>query len=222
MKLTSLAATLALTSAFTLLAHSDMQRLSFDDLRSACQNPAKFHNQIAPTNIQISCNDLQYKWVSDSEGALSMPTARYITTTLTSDKYAVDTTTAGRPSDAQTAACPRFKQVAETVESVRSVSCDELVAFNGTVADFCSNSVNALRAANFEAVRSQDTGRTINLCGQTEEVATVESVPAAESAPAKAAQSQSQAQSRSQSQSQKQAQSQKHAQRQSQSQSRSK
>ncbi len=50
--------------------------LSFDKLRVACQNPAKFHNQIAPANIQVTCKDIQEKWVADPDGNLQMPTER--------------------------------------------------------------------------------------------------------------------------------------------------
>lgn len=141
------------------------QRLSFDDIRLACQNPAKFHNQVAPANIQISCQDVQYKWVADKDGALSMPTQRLMTSSVTSDKYTVDTSTSPLQSAQQVASCPRFKQITETVETVRAASCDELIAFTGNIADFCASSVNSLKAANPKSVTVADTGKYIDFCG---------------------------------------------------------
>jgi len=46
--------------------------LSFADLRDACLNPSKYHNQRSPSDIQISCKDSQLKWVLDSDLQMKM------------------------------------------------------------------------------------------------------------------------------------------------------
>ena len=138
--------------------------LSFEDLRAACLNPSRFHNQVAPKNIQISCRDIQSKWVPDTDGALSMISERQVTSAVQSDKYTSAAVTSGVPMSPQVVSCPKFKEVAETVESIRAVSCDELVAFTGTSIDFCAGAINTLRAANPQAIASVETGRVIDPC----------------------------------------------------------
>ena len=160
-----------LAICFTFSAHAAndqkeiAQRVTFEDLKVACTNPARFHNQIAPTNIQVTCKDVQYKWVPDVDGSVSMTTSRLVTASVYADKYAAPPLTATLPSVPQVAACGQFKEVAETVETVRAVTCDELVAFNGTAADFCAGAVNSLRAANAESITVVPTGHTVSLCG---------------------------------------------------------
>lgn len=142
---------------------SSQQALTFSDLRMACQNPARFHNQSAPTNIQISCKDIQYKWVPDDGGTVKMANSRNLMTSVYSDKYTVYPTAKGT-SSAQSAPCPQFKQVAEIVETVRALSCDELIAFTGSADDLCLGAVDALKGANKEAVAVSQTGQFFNLC----------------------------------------------------------
>ncbi|PIS10366.1 MAG: hypothetical protein COT73_09765 [Bdellovibrio sp. CG10_big_fil_rev_8_21_14_0_10_47_8] len=169
-------AILSLCACFVLgsLAHAQSngqksgqssQVLTFDDLKSACENPARFHNQIAPSNIQISCQDLQYKWVPDNEGIVNMPTSRMVTSAVYSDKYSSTPISAPVMTEIQKTGCPQFVEVVESVETVRAVSCDEITAYKGTSIDFCADTVNSLRAANFNAVNSKQTGRVMSLCG---------------------------------------------------------
>lgn len=141
-----------------------VQPVGFDDIKIACQNPSRFQNQVAPSSIQVTCHDVQYRWVPESDGALDLATSREITTSVVSDKYEVAPLSAMVPTASQTMACPQYKLVSEVVDSVRAVSCDELIAFNGTATDFCSESVNGTRAANANAIVITDTGKKLSLC----------------------------------------------------------
>ncbi|GIL18619.1 MAG: hypothetical protein BroJett040_23700 [Oligoflexia bacterium] len=140
------------------------QKLGFEEIREACLNPAKYHNQVAPTDIQIACRDLQIKWVADSDGSMKMPNGRHMTGTIISDKYTSDAVTAVLVSADQVATCPRFKQVAETLESVYAVTCQELVSFTGSLMDFCAAKTNSLRAANPKAIKVEATGQVVDYC----------------------------------------------------------
>lgn len=139
--------------------------LSFEDLREACKNPTRFHNQIAPTNIRVTCKDAQSKWVAEVSRNFGMPTSRQITTHVISDKYSTAVTTSAVAAADQVAACPRFKLVTETLETVRAISCDELIAFQGSAVDFCASTLNGLRESNPSAVVAADDGRVLDLCG---------------------------------------------------------
>ena len=59
--------------------------VSFDEIRSACLNPSLFHNQIAPSNIQVSCTDVQTKWIADPAGSIAMANTRDVTSSVISD-----------------------------------------------------------------------------------------------------------------------------------------
>lgn len=165
-----------LLAAFSISAMADDRRqgndygspgqLSFEDLKVACQNPAKFHAQVAPSNIQVTCSDVQHRWVPDADGAFEMANSRSVTTAVYSDKYTVAPQSSALVSSNQVASCPQFKEVAETIEVARAVTCDEIVSFNGTGIDFCASAADAVRAANKGAIRMADTGRMISLCGQ--------------------------------------------------------
>ncbi len=141
--------------------------VNFDDMKATCQNPAKFHNQIAPTNIQLSCKDLIYKWVPDQVGSYTLPTSRLVTASLISDKFSVSPLTAAVASEVQVAQCAQYKQVAESVETVRSMSCADVISYTGTSIDFCKVALDSLRIANRNVVSSQETGKTVSLCGNS-------------------------------------------------------
>ena len=165
MKKIILAALCTLSTAFAFAAENpNLQPLGFDDVKAACQNPAKFHNQVAPASIQVSCRDIQYKWVPSDDGAINLPTAHLVTTSVMSDKYSVAPTSAEVASSPQVIACAQYKQVAETVETVRAVACDEMVAFSGTAIDYCAAAATSMRSANKAAIQTADTGKTMSLC----------------------------------------------------------
>lgn len=151
-------------------AQSAQRVLSFDEIRLACQNPARFHNQTAPTNIQISCRDTHYHWVPSEQASVGMKTSRLVTTIIQSDKYNVSPQTAVVASPLQMAACDRFQEVADTVEIVRAVSCDDLLSFKGSAIQFCDAAVTSMKQVNQEAGARTLTGRQLNLCDHAEVV----------------------------------------------------
>lgn len=146
-----------------------VRSLRFEEIREACTNPAKFHNQVAPTNIQIACRDVQTKWVPDTDGSKSMACGRNVTASVMSDKYTVNAITGHVPVSPLVSACPRYKQVEESMETIRSVSCEELVAFTGSAIDFCAGAANSVRSDNKEGIAIRDTGRVIDFCSNAEE-----------------------------------------------------
>ena len=57
-KFTNLTLTLTIlvgSSAMAAVGGDSSPRLTFDQLRTACTNPERFHNQVAPKNLEISC-----------------------------------------------------------------------------------------------------------------------------------------------------------------------
>lgn len=138
--------------------------LGFDDVKAACLNPAQFQNQVAPTNIQVACRDVQLKWVASPDGTLSLPTAHAVVASVISDKYSVAPMAANLDSADQVLACPQYRQVSEVVDMVRAASCDELIAFTGSGFDYCRVAVEAMRESNPASIVTADTGKVVSLC----------------------------------------------------------
>jgi len=138
--------------------------LSFDDLRKACTEPGRFHNQNAPSNIVIQCEDVQYKWKEADAGAFDMECDRYVTAALTSDKYTVSPHMSQLPASSQTGNCPKFKRVKEVVTFSKSIGCGDLVKFPGTATEYCTTLVNDVRAANPLGIQTQETEEVIDTC----------------------------------------------------------
>ncbi len=159
--ITALAVSLA---SALVIAAEPVQTIGFDEVKAACLNPARFQNQVAPTNIQVSCRDVQLKWVPAGDATVALPTAHAVTTSVMSDKYHVAPVSATVDSAAQVVACAQYKQVSESLELVRSSSCDEMVAYTGSATDFCSSAAATMRANNASAIVIADTGRTVSMC----------------------------------------------------------
>lgn len=145
--------------------NTGMQNIRFEELKEACANPARYHNQVAPTNIQISCTEMRTKWVADPQDSVALPTKRLIMTSVISNKYTVSPTSAQLASEPQMEGCNQFKQVVESVEAVHTGTCEALIAFQGTAEDYCATNIDALRTANPESIKIQETGKKINFCG---------------------------------------------------------
>jgi hypothetical protein len=144
---------------------SSQQSLSsFLSFKEACQDPAKFHNQIAPKNIEVFCKNEQVRWLPTSGNTHSLATFRNMTTQVNSDKYSSNVEAAALDSEEQVVGCPAYKQVLETVEMTRHVTCEEIIEFDGTAAEFCEAAVDSLIEQNPQAVIVQDTGKTFNMC----------------------------------------------------------
>jgi hypothetical protein len=162
-------ALLSLCTGFSLSAGAATQQLSFDDIKNACKNPSAFHSQVAPSNIQLSCKDAQYRWVASIEGSLEMARDRSITTALVSDKYEVAAATFKVKVPTQKVGCTRFKQVLDTIETVRSLSCEEILAIPGSSEEFCTTTLDALILSNPAGVVAKATGKIMDLCSNVVE-----------------------------------------------------
>jgi hypothetical protein len=143
---------------------SKVQRIRFEDLKEACLNPARFHNQISPTNIQITCGELRHKWIAEQDGSIPLDTRRIVMTTVVSNKYTASPVASELNSEPQGVPCTQFKQILESVETVLSTTCEQILEFKGTADEYCSMSVDTLRMANPDAVKVQETGKKVNFC----------------------------------------------------------
>ncbi len=151
--------------ALSSVASANTQNIgTFSAMRDACNSPAKYHNQIAPTNIQVSCKDVRTRWIPDTGTSHSLDNSRQISVQVNSDKYTSNAEIQGIASDAQLVSCPALKQVVETVETVRAATCEDMLRFEGTAAEFCAAVVTSMLEQNPDAVSVRETGRIFNMC----------------------------------------------------------
>jgi len=155
---------LVLSLVATSPAFAATHGIGYSDLRDACTNPAKFQNQLAPSNLQISCEEHVSRWLPYNTKAMPLPRSRWIISSLTSDKYTVAPTTSGMPVDQQSGACPSFKETMEVTTFTKATSCDEILGWKGTEQEFCADIVDRARQANPKMVVVKDTGRVVEFC----------------------------------------------------------
>lgn len=142
------------------------QALSFAELRAACTDPGRFHNQRAPQNIQIACKDVQYRYTPSKSGAANLEVNRWISSSVTSDKYDVGASTSEIAMANEVASCPEFVRVREEISLTRELTCADVVASTGSEMDYCLSLINDLRANNPGAVVVVETEDVISFCSK--------------------------------------------------------
>jgi hypothetical protein len=163
---------LALFTSAILLSAGAAQAgtyMGFDDVRQACLEPTKFQNQIAPKNLQISCEDRGTRWQPVSPARMELGRSRQVIASLSSDKYMVAPETDFLAMEAQVASCPRFKEVLEVLNFTKATSCDEILSFKGSETEFCTQLLDQVREANPQSIQISDTGNMADLCSLPQE-----------------------------------------------------
>lgn len=140
--------------------------LDFDQLRDACQNPAKYHSQVQPTGIKVDCADRQTTWVPSQDDSGSLSCHRLVGYSISSDKYTVPMNRAALDLPAVGTNCPVFKQIEETVTISQSLTCEQLLEFKGTATDLCQQMIDQARLDNPSSIVRRETGREHHLCAQ--------------------------------------------------------
>jgi hypothetical protein len=159
-------AILSLASA-TAFAGGGPRGLSFDEIRDACSNPSKYQNQIAPQNLQITCEEHVSQWVPYQAKDMTLPRSRYIISSLTADKYQVLPRTHAMDVDMYTAQCPSFKEILQATSFSKATSCDELLSFKGGEQEFCAGILDKARQDNPKIVQINDSGRVVEFCTES-------------------------------------------------------
>jgi len=157
-----------LSLALGASAASAGSNVGWQDLKAACENPGRFHNQIAPKNIEISCEDTQTRYLPTKSGTVDLNVSRSVTSSVISDKYSVSPRTDAIAMANEVAACPQYRKVEETLTLNRAISCDEILAYVGSATDFCMGLASELRAANPDVVQVTEKEEYVSLC-KTEE-----------------------------------------------------
>lgn len=137
---------------------------TFDDLKLACVDPARFHFQLPPGNIRIACESRETAWVPDGNSAITGDCTRTVTGQLYSNKIVIGEEQYSIAVPSNDLSCPRFKEVIKIFRSEYGTTCEEILAYSD-LGHFCQERLSSDPNAIPELVVVEDTGRALDTCG---------------------------------------------------------
>lgn len=136
------------------------------DLKSGCTDPGRWHNQIPPTDIKITCKDERIEWVQTTDGSGTFHNSRKMCTTAITTKPNIKApkvcTPCGWPDSPFK--CTGFKETCSTVALTYSVTCEQILSMKD-ILTFCLNAVDKEVALNETILDVKETGKVKMICG---------------------------------------------------------
>lgn len=145
-----------------------LKQLSWQQLQSACQNPAAFQSQRAPNAIRLTCEGTKRVWKAEQTDTVDMSNSGQITASLSSDKYYIIRHDQDMSLPDTVLSCPRLREYQETYTQSFSLSCQEIQNFQGNMNDFCQARLDTAVKGNPQLSSSTATGRVYNMCAAPE------------------------------------------------------
>jgi hypothetical protein len=137
--------------------------ISWDEFKVSCKDPGHFGAQRPPQSIRINCGDDRLVWAVDPS-AFSLRQERTLTTSLQSDKCQVGDDSIKIPLPDASVACAEAKEIREILNVTKSVTCDDVLAFDGSLQDFCIGVIDDVRKNDPSLIQRSETGRKVNTC----------------------------------------------------------
>lgn len=136
------------------------------DLKSGCLNPSRWHNQIPPSEIKITCMDERIEWVRTTDGSGTFYNSRKMCTSAMINKPNIKAPKICEPCGWPDSPfkCEGFKETCSTVAMTYSVTCDQIISMKDILM-FCLNAIDKEVAIDQEILDVKDTGRTKKICG---------------------------------------------------------
>ncbi|TKC98546.1 hypothetical protein [Polyangium fumosum] len=141
-----------------------LKQLSWQQLQSACQNPAAFQSQRPPNAIRVTCEDNRLVWEAEHSDMVDQENSRRITASLSSDKYYVIRQEQSVKMPDTSTSCPRLREYEVSHTQSFSLSCQEIQSFQGNMNEFCQGRLDAAIKGNQQLATRTATGRVYNLC----------------------------------------------------------
>lgn len=161
---------LSLAIALTVIgtvAHATHPVLSFEEFRDSCQNPGSHGAQRPPENVKIQCKNVRTGWQQIESGSTQLSESRTVTAELFSDKFEVCAQDFNIAQPEANVVCPRLREVIETVQIEKSLTCAQILATEDGLDKLCLDAINEAISANPDLVQSEPTGRTFSVCNGT-------------------------------------------------------
>lgn len=141
--------------------------LTYDKFLDSCKNPSSYGAQSPPQNIHLSCQNVQTTWNPIEAGGTALDESRVLSTELFSDKYHVVLQDFAVETPEFNVSCPRFREVVETSQIDKAMTCDQVLAETRDFKEICLDAINEAISENPDLVTVVATGRTFSSCSGT-------------------------------------------------------
>ena len=138
--------------------------MTYESFLDSCKNPAAYGAQRPPENIRVSCKNVHSTWVPIEAGGTALSETRNLSTELFSDKYHVVLQSFEVETPEFNIACPRYREVIETSQIDKSLTCEQVLAETRGLKEICLDAIDEAILANKDLVEVVATGKTFSGC----------------------------------------------------------
>ncbi len=151
-------------ASLTASAAPGAGEMSYEDFMKSCRDPGAYGQQRPAENIRIACKNIQTSWQPVEAGSTTLLESRKISSELFSDKYhvALQDFTVAVPE--LNISCPKFREVLETSQIEKSLTCAQILAETRTLKELCVDAIDEAVSQNPDLVVVTPTGKTYNSC----------------------------------------------------------
>jgi hypothetical protein len=150
---------------FASVATANASQLTYQEFVDSCSEPARYGQQVPPTQIRLVCKNTYVGWQAIESGSVSLPESRTITGELYSNKFTVGLQSWALATPEFNVMCPRLREVSSSAEVEISLTCQQILADDRTVDEQCQDNLDDAINQNPDIVVHTPTGRIHSVCG---------------------------------------------------------
>lgn len=147
------------------VAVANGSELTYQEFVDSCSDPARYGQQVPPTQIKLVCKNTYVGWQAIESGSVALSESRTITGELFSNKFTVGLQTFSMATPEFNVMCPRLREVSSSAEIELSLTCEQIIADDRTVEEQCQDHLDEAINANPDIVAHTPTGRIHSVCG---------------------------------------------------------
>jgi hypothetical protein len=156
---------LVLFIASIAMTNANARQLTYQQFVDSCSDPARYGQQVPPTQIKLVCKHAAVGWQAIESGSVALPESRTITGELFSNKFTVGLQRWSLATPEFNVMCPRVREVASSAEIEVSLTCEQITSDDRSVEEHCQDNLDAAISQNPDIVVHAPTGRIYSVCG---------------------------------------------------------
>jgi hypothetical protein len=147
------------------IATANANELTYQEFVDSCAEPARYGQQVPPTQIKLVCKNTAVGWQAIESGSIGLDESRTITGELFSNKFTVGLQSFMLATPEFNVMCPRLREVSSAAEIEISLTCDQIVSDDRSVEEQCQDNLDQAINENPDIVVQTPTGRVHSVCG---------------------------------------------------------
>lgn len=147
------------------IAFSNASELTYQEFVDSCSDPARYGQQVPPTQIKLVCKNTAVGWQAIESGSVSLAESRTITGELFSNKFTVGLQSFVLATPEFNVMCPRLREVTSSAEIEISLTCEQISSDERGVEELCQDNLDEAINLNPDIVEQTPTGRIHSVCG---------------------------------------------------------